>query len=62
MRFGLVMRGLVNIAVGTSIVLAAVWANVAAVRSLGELFDLLQRQASGAALLGFVATGLVAFG
>jgi hypothetical protein len=62
MRFGLVMRGLVNLAVGTSILIAAARANVVEVRSLGELFDILQAQRYGGALLGFAALGLIAFG
>ena len=44
MRFGLVMHGLVNLAVGTSILIAAARANVIEIRSLGDLFDMLQAQ------------------
>jgi hypothetical protein len=62
MRFGLVMHGLVNLAVGTSILIAAARANVVEIRSLGDLFDMLQAQPYGGALLGFAALGLIAFG
>jgi hypothetical protein len=62
MRFGLVMHGLVNLAVGMSILIAAARANVVEVRSLGELFDILQAQRYGGVLLGFAALGLIAFG
>ena len=62
MRFGLVMHGLVNLAVGMSILIAAARANVVEIRSLGDLFDMLQAQPYGGALLGFAALGLIAFG
>ena len=62
MRFGLVMHSLVNLAVGTSILIAAARANVVEIRSLGDLFDMLQAQPYGGALLGFAALGLIAFG
>jgi Domain of Unknown Function (DUF1206) len=62
MRFGLLMHGLVNLAVGTSILVAAARANVIEIRSLGDLFDMLQAQPYGGALLGFAALGLIAFG
>ncbi len=42
MRFGLLMHGLVNLAVGTSILIAAARAIVIEIRSLGVLFDMLQ--------------------
>ena len=57
MRFGLVMHGLVNLAVGTSILIAAARANVVEVRSLGELSTSFRPSVTGAPCSGSRRSG-----
>lgn len=61
-RFGLAIRGLVFIIVGSFFVIAAYHVNPSEAGGTAEVFSTLRSQAFGQWLLAFVAVGLVAFG
>ena len=61
-RFGLVIRGVVLVIVGSCFVLAACNVDPAQAGGLADVFNTVRRQAFGAVLLGVVAVGLFAFG
>lgn len=61
-RFGLVIRGLVFVIVGSFFIIAAYQFNPDQAGGIGEVFSTLRSQAFGQWLLAFVALGLFAFG
>lgn len=61
-RLGMAARGVVFGVIGTFLVVAARQENPAAARGVGGALDAVRAQPYGAALLGLVAVGLVAYG
>lgn len=61
-RFGLVIRGLVFVIVGSFFIIAAYQINPNQAGGMGEVFSTLRSQPFGQWLLAFVALGLFAFG
>lgn len=61
-RFGLVIRGLVFLIVGSFFIIAAYQFNPEQAGGIAEVFSTLRSQIYGKWLLGFVALGLFAFG
>ncbi len=61
-RFGLVIRGLVFVIVGSSFIIAAYQINPNQASGIDEVFSTLRNQPFGQWLLAFVALGLFAFG
>ncbi|WP_346797129.1 DUF1206 domain-containing protein [Halomonas sp. Bachu 37] len=61
-RFGLMIRGLVFIIVGSFFIIAAYHVNPDQAGGIGAVFNTLRSQAYGTWLLAFVAIGLFAFG
>lgn len=61
-RFGLMIRGLVFMVVGTFFVVAAYHVNPDEAGGIAEVFDTFREQPFGVWLMGFVAAGLFAFG
>ena len=61
-RFGLVVRGLVYVVLGTFFVIAAYTVNPDEAGGMAEVFAAFRKQPFGTPLMGFVAVGLFAFG
>ncbi|MGQ7273886.1 DUF1206 domain-containing protein [Marinobacter sp. V034] len=61
-RFGLATRGVIFLFIGAFFIIAAYSVNPNEAGGLAEVFDTLRNQPFGPWLLGFVATGLFAFG
>ena len=61
-RFGLMIRGLVFMIVGTFFIIAAYRVNPNEAGGIAEVFDTFRKQPFGTPLMVFVAVGLFAFG
>lgn len=61
-RFGLMIRGLVFMVVGTFFIIAAYNVNPDDAGGIAEVFGTFRKQAFGTSLIAFVAVGLFAFG
>lgn len=61
-RFGLIIRGLVFMVVGTFFIVAAYQVNPEEAGGIAEVFDTFRKQPFGMWLMAFVAAGLFAFG
>tara|TARA_R110002110_G_scaffold10201_7_gene49940 strand:- start:2057 stop:2356 length:300 start_codon:yes stop_codon:yes gene_type:complete len=61
-RFGLMIRGLVFMIVGTFFIIAAYRVNPNEAGGIAEVFDTFRKQPFGTPLMVFVSVGLFAFG